>query len=38
MNPSSPGINPWIAWWLVIAASILLTILGTAYQIRRWKD
>jgi len=32
------SIDPWLAWWGVIIASILFTVIGTAYQLRRWND
>jgi len=31
-------IDPWSAWWGVIIASILFTVFGAVYQLKRWDD
>jgi len=34
----SSVIDPWLAWWGVIIASTLFTIIGTACQLKGWND
>jgi hypothetical protein len=28
----------WLAWWLVVVISTVLTVLGLLLRIRRWKN
>jgi len=32
------SINPWLAWGIIVAASFILTVAGTMWQLRRWED
>jgi hypothetical protein len=30
-------INPWYGWWVIVIASIALTVVGMAIAYRRWE-